>query len=135
MRARSALLAILVLVVFSLTVRAQEGQAVARYDERGHMVKISNLSVRETRERCARFVYVGKVTHAEYDNRGRLIEFQIRRRGRPVRFNLVDAAFDAADVGRLPTLIKKGSRVRVVAYGCGASAAVLDADSITSAGR
>ncbi|MDT7807300.1 MAG: hypothetical protein QOJ70_1113 [Acidobacteriota bacterium] len=110
---------------------AQDGQAFARYDDRGHMVGISNLSVRETRERCERFVYIGKVVRAEYDNKGQLLEFNIRRKNqRTETFNLIDATFDAANVKKLPTLLKKGARVRVVAYGCGASAAVLDADSI-----
>jgi hypothetical protein len=108
-----------------------QGQApFAKYDERGRMVALVNLTTQETRT-CARFVRVGAITRAEYDREGRPIEFWIRRASHRVeRFFLDGEDLEAGDIKGTHTLLRKGARVRVVAYGCGASGAVQDVDQI-----
>ena len=115
---------------------SQKDKAIARYDERGNMVSLYNLNTQEARERCARFVYVGIITGAEYDNERLLVTFSIRRKNHHIEsFNLVDTRFESADREKVSTLMKVGNRVRVVAYGCGASAAVLEADEVKALGN
>ena len=112
---------------------AQSGQsdkAITRYDERGNMISVVRLATDETRL-CSKFVYVGTITRAQYDNQRELQEFSIRRRGKQVvTVNLSEATLEDVDSKKVPTLIRKGVHVRVVAYGCGASGSFQVADEI-----
>jgi hypothetical protein len=109
----------------------------ARYDERGRMIYIGGLLSDEQRTKCAKFVIKGTVTSAEFDNQRRLVNFEVRTRRRGAwRLPVVNPeSIEAADLAKLPTLVTKGARLRVTAYGCGASAAVVEPDVIEASGR
>ena len=95
------------------------------------MVSIYGLLSDEQRITCSRFQAVGTVTKVEFDNRRRLLAFTINTRKRAMLINLTESeAIESADLKKLPTLVKQGARLRVTAYGCGASAAILEADTI-----
>lgn len=125
---RTLALAVMI-VTITVSARAQDGKARALYDESWRMVEISNLVTSEEQTTCARFVKVGRVVEVRYDNQHNVADFTIKGRG-VWRFSLKEADIDEADARRLPTLLKEGQRLRVVAFGCGAAAAILDAANI-----
>lgn len=132
MRLRLSALTLALLAATSVSAVAQNRRAFARYDQRGRMVRAFNLTERAADAGCEKSVHVGTVTRAEYDGDGRPAEFWIKEKGgRAPSFNLIDAEFDAADLKRVPGLLREGARVRVEAYGCGAGGAVLTAWSVT----
>lgn len=121
----------------ALALATFDAPPVARYDSRGRMVYIGGLLADEQRTKCAKFVIKGTVTAAEFDNQKRLVNFDVRARRRGSwRFPLVNPeSIAAADLAKLPTLVKEGARLKVTGYGCGASAAVVEPDVIESLNR
>jgi hypothetical protein len=121
------------LLILAHSVFGQDAPPSALYDERGRMISITHLLADEQRT-CARFVYVGAVSRVEYDGAGHLVGFTVKpRRGSAQHFALLYLdSLTPSDHKQLPTLIKRGARLRVAAYGCGASAAVREADEITA---
>lgn len=123
---------ILLLAALIFTASPQDAPPVARYDERGRMVKIFNLASEETRIRCARFLKSGAVIGVEHDNERRIVNFTLKPpRGRAEKFYLAEReAITEADAARLSSLIRRGVRLRVTSYGCGASGGFQEPDVI-----
>jgi hypothetical protein len=140
-RAMNELLAV-ALLALALTTPAHDSPPVARYNELGRMVYVGGLTSDEQRIKCAKFIVKGIVTFTEFDNRHRLVNFGVRaRKSSAWRFPIIyPESLEAVDLEKLPTLITKGARLKVTAYGCGAAAAfvepdVIEALSVTSATR
>ena len=119
-----------------LPIHAQHtvARAVASYDARLTMIGVHKMLDPEEVSGCNRFTLVGRVVSVEYDDRREIVNFSLKtRNGESRRVNLPKSLYaqlpGEAERG-LEKLLSRGKRIRVIAYGCGVSAGVLEADEI-----
>ena len=109
-------------------------RAVASYNAHGAMVRVYKMSDPEEVSGCERFILVGRVVSVEYDDRREIVNFSLKaRNGESRKVNLPKSLYKQlpGEAERaLPKLLSRGKRIRVVAYGCGVSLGVLEADEI-----
>ena len=117
--------------VYAQHIRAR---AVASYNARLTMIRVHKMLDPEEVSGCDRFILVGRVVSVEYDDRMEIVDFALKaRNGESRRVNLPKSLYaqlpSEAERG-LQKLLSRGKRIRVVAYGCGFSVGVLEADEI-----
>ena len=110
-------------------------RAMASYNRRFEMVKISRMSDPKKVLGCDRLILVGTIVSVEYDDQRQIVSFSLKaRNGRSHKLHLSPFLYERElpiEAKRaLPRLIAERKRVRVAAYKCGASAGDLEADEI-----
>ena len=131
-------LVLLMTVGESLPVYAQQtvfrARAIASYNARGTMIGVYKMADPEEVSRCGRSILFGRVVSVEYGNHREIVSFSLKaRNGEDQKVNLPKSLYKDLPIEAemaLPKLLARGKRIRVVAYGCGTSVGVLEADEI-----
>ena len=127
-------------VLVAPIVNAQvDPRAIARYDEKGRMIKLFGIYGLDNAEesRCGRSALTGTIVSVEYDNNGEITNFYVKsRKGKSKNIYLTGITYDKRlstdEVRRLPSLIAKGKKVSMWIYACGTTGAHYEAEEINA---
>ena len=115
-------------------------KSYARYDANGNMTSVVSLFDLATTDDCKKEkTYSGIITSVEFNNKREIESFSIRvqtkgKKSWLLRYDFppdpYEGELEPLDCEKLPTLIRKGNRVRVESYACGLKAYALFSHSI-----